>query len=233
MTLSIIIPVFNEEKTIAKVIGKVLDQDFSGYNKQIIVVNDGSTDNTEKEIEKIENRAITLLSHKENRGKGAAIKTALGHVMGDFIIVQDADMEYDLADINLLIKELESGADVIYGSRELPVSSSQGRHPRRRGYPHYVLGVWLLTFLINLRFRSKLTDAYTCYKLFPVDIIKSLNLESNGFEIEMELTVKTLKEKYKIKEIAINYTPRKFVEGKKIRFRDAIKGISTFFKFSI
>jgi glycosyltransferase involved in cell wall biosynthesis len=225
MTLSIIIPVFNEEKTIAKVIERVLDQDFNGYDKQIIVVDDGSTDKTGKEIEKLETEKFVFLSHSKNLGKGAAIKTALEHVTGDVVIVQDADMEYNPADINLLIKKLESSIDVVYGSREL--------HPERRGYPHYVLGVRLLTFLVNLRFKSKLTDVYTCYKLFPAHIIKSLDLKSNGFEIEMELTVKTLKKKYKIKEVAINYTPRKFVEGKKIRFRDAIKGVLTFFEFSI
>ena len=177
MTLSVIIPVYNEEGTIAKVIEKVLAQDFAspdanGYgaswDKQIIVVNDGSTDNTEVEIKKLQSKEITYLRHEKNLGKGAAIKTALGHVAGDATIVQDADLEYDPAEISLLLRKSNSGTEIVYGSREL--------NPKRRGYPHYVLGVRALTWLVNMRFGANLTDIYTCYKLFPADIIKSLNL---------------------------------------------------------
>ncbi len=220
--ISIIIPVFNEEESVTRIVKKVIEQDFDKHQKEIIIVNDGSTDRTKEEIEKLNKEKFIYIEHGSNLGKGAAIKSALKEASGDFVIAQDADTEYNPADISLLLKE--SGEDtVVYGSREL--------QPKRRGYPHYVLGVRLLTLLLNLRFKSRLTDSYTCYKLFPIKIIKSLNLSSNGFEIEMELMIKTLKKDYKIKEVAISYSPRKFKEGKKINFKDAIKGIVAFFKY--
>lgn len=222
--LSIIIPAFNEEKTIARVIKRVADQNLGMWQKEIIVVDDGSTDKTEEEIKKLEIEKLIFLHHKQNYGKGTAIKTALGHVTGDAVIIQDADLEYDPKDIPKLLEALEtSKSGVVYGSREL--------HPKRRGYPHYVLGVRILTALVNLRFGSHLTDAYTGYKLFRTDVLKSLNIKSTGFELEMELTVKLLRKNIKIKEVAINYTPRHFSEGKKIRLKDAIIGLIILFKY--
>ncbi|MEK7564990.1 MAG: glycosyltransferase family 2 protein [Patescibacteria group bacterium] len=224
--LSIIIPAYNEEKTIASVLDKVGKQNYFGWNKEIVVVDDGSTDDTKTQIEncklKIEN--LRLISHSRNSGKGSAIKTGIGAMTGNAMIVQDADLEYDPADIQLLLNELGNRTDlVVYGSRNLK--------PERRGYSHYVIGSKILDFLVNLFFGTKLTDAYTCYKLFPVEIIKKINIESTGFELEMELTVKTLKMGYKIKEVPIHYYPRKFNEGKKIRARDGLKGIWTLLKY--
>lgn len=233
MKLSIIIPVFNEVKTIQKVVRNVLAQNTGSWEKEIIVVDDGSIDGTGREIEELgqpkagqpraENKKLIFLRHNKNCGKGAAVRTALGYTTGEAVIIQDADLEYDPADIPALLRVLEEpGVNVIYGSREL--------QPKRRGYFHYVLGVKFLTFLVNILFGTKLSDIYTGYKLFRADVLKSLNLESTGFEIEMELTVKLLKKRVDIKEMPIHYQPRKFSQGKKIRFKDAIVGAMTLFK---
>jgi hypothetical protein len=151
------------------------------------------------------------------------------------MIVQDADLEYDPADIQNLLSALDGRTDVvIYGSRNLK--------PERRGYSHYVLGSKILDWLVNIFFGTKLTDVYTCYKLFPATVIKKINpvrngvsngagIQSRGFELEMELTVKTLKMGYKIIEVPIHYYPRKFSEGKKIRTKDGFKGIWTLLKY--
>ncbi|MDP3800375.1 MAG: glycosyltransferase family 2 protein [bacterium] len=234
MKLSIIIPAYNEEKTIGNVLNKVLEQNYIGWEKEIIVVNDASHDTTENKVQPFLNQ-IKYLKHNSNQGKGAAIKTGLESMTGDAVIVQDADLEYDPAEIKNLLNELGNRTDiVVYGSRNLK--------PERRGYSHYVLGSKILDFLVNLFFGTKLTDVYTCYKLFPVEIINKINpvknkasdgagIESKGFELEMELTVKTLKMGYKIKEVPIHYYPRKFNEGKKIRARDGLKGIITLLKY--
>ena len=225
--LSILIPAYNEEKTIAHVLDKVMAQNYAGWEKEIIVVDDGSIDNSKVKMQnaklqlKIQN--LLLIQHEKNLGKGAAIRTGLGKISGDAVIVQDADLEYDPADIKLLLDELDHGADVVFGSREL--------QPERRGYWHDVLGVRFLTWLVNLFFGAKLTDVYTCYKLFRADVIKDINIESRGFELEMELTVKTLRMGFDIKEVPIHYYPRKFSEGKKIRAKDGLKGIWTLLKY--
>lgn len=223
--LSIIIPVFSEEKTVAKVISVVCRQSLENWEKEIIIVNDGSTDNTGKILGVLKSELdFILLEHKKNYGKGQAIKTALSKVTGDYVIIQDADLEYDPADWPKMIKELENPQiTVVFGSREMA--------PKRRGYFHYIIGVRLLTFLTNKLFDSNLTDIYTCYKLIPAELIKCLNLLSNGFEIEAEITAKILKKKLLIKEIPINYFPRSFKDGKKIRFIDGIIGAFTIIKY--
>lgn len=225
--LSIIIPAYNEEKTIGAVLQRVAEQDFGDWQKEIIVVDDGSKDNSKSKIQKAKSQFkiqnLTLLSHETNQGKGAAVRTGLAAASGEAVIVQDADLEYDPSDIKLLLDELDRGADVVYGSRNLK--------PARRGYSHYVWGAAFLTWLVNLFFRTKLTDVYTCYKLFKTEVIKKINIESRGFELEMELTVKTLKLGYTIKEVPIHYYPRKFSEGKKIRLKDGLKGIWTLVKY--
>lgn len=233
--LSIIIPVYNEAKTIANVLAKVSEQNYPGWDKEIIVVDDGSTDNSRAEIENCKLLALRslgevgkivnlrLISHSHNQGKGSAIKTGIGAMTGDAVIVQDADLEYDPADIKSLLDEIDKGADIVYGSRNL--------HPERRGYSHYVLGSKVMDWLVNIFFWTSLTDVYTCYKLFKTEVIRKIDIQSRGFELEMELTVKTLKLGYKIKEIPIHYYPRKFTEGKKIRAKDGLKGIWTLLRY--
>ena len=223
MKLSILIPAYNEAKTIAEVLEKVLAQNYAGWDKEIIVINDASRDSTAQKVQPFLGQ-IKYIEHSANQGKGAAIKTGMEVMTGNAVVVQDADLEYDPADIQKLLDALGNRADmVVYGSRNL--------NPARRGYSHYVIGSKILDGLVNLFFGAKLTDVYTCYKLFPAEIIKKINIESRGFELEMELTVKTLKMGYKIKEVPIHYYPRKFQEGKKIRARDGLKGIWTLLKY--
>jgi len=235
--LSIIIPVFNEEKTVADAIEKVLLQKIGGWQKEIIVVNDGSTDNTQKELDNFSARAsdilrrsrsgyykISIVRHDRNLGKGAALRSGFKAFSGDAIIIQDADLEYSPADWPAMLEKLEQNNDVaaIFGSRELSGA--------RKGYFLCVLGVKLLTFLVNLIFGSKLTDIYTCYKLMRADFIKKTKLESNGFEIEAEITCKLLKGGGVIKEVPINYFPRTYRQGKKIGIKDELLGIKTILK---
>jgi len=226
MKLSIIIPVFNEEKTIGKILKCVVNAPLLNWEKEIIVINDGSTDNTEVVIEELRKSLseIIYIKHLQNHGKGAAIKTALHYISGDFVIIQDADLEYDPNDYQKLVSLIEKGYNVVYGSRNLDKKT-------KRGYFFYFLGGKIITTFCNLLFHSRLTDINTGYKLFQSEIIKSLNLESNGFEFCEEVTAKILKRKIPIKEVAINYYPRTFKEGKKIRFKDGIRAILTLLKF--
>lgn len=217
--LSVVIPAYNEERTIAAVLERVGAVMLPGWEKEIIVVDDGSRDRTAAEIERFSDQ-VRLLRHEENRGKGAAIRTGIAAATGDAVIIQDADLEYHPEDWPSMLDawQKNTGA-VIYGSREL--------HPERRGYPHYVAGVKVLTMINNALFGSRLTDIYTCYKLFPRALIQSVPLASNGFEIEAEVTARLLRQGVAICEVPIRYTPRTFREGKKIRFRDGIIGIRT------
>ncbi len=225
MKLSIIIPVFNEEKTVAEVIMRAQDQDLDKWEKEIIVVDDGSTDQTPEKIKPFAGQ-IKLLKHSVNRGKGAAIQAGLKVATGDAVVIQDADLEYSPSDWPSLLIELDNPKVMaVYGSRNI--------NPKRSGYFHCVLGVWFLTGLINLLFKARLTDIYTCYKLFRSSLIKELNLSSSGFEFEAEVTAKILKKGLLIKEAPINYYPRKFKEGKKIRFLDGLIGIWTIIKIKL
>ncbi len=221
--LTIIIPVFNEEKTILKLIKKVVLAKTPGLEKEIIIIDDGSTDKTKKILKELkEENNFIFLSHPQNMGKGAAIKTGLKKSSGDFILTQDADLEYDPNDFPFLLKALRI-SPVVYGSRNLGLA--------KRGYFFYFLGGKLITLFFNLLFSSSLADLTTGYKLFRADIIKKANLQSNGFQFCEEITAKVLKLGYQIKEVPIHYFPRKFSEGKKIRFWDGIIAILTIIKY--
>lgn len=224
MKLSIIIPIFNEEKTIARVLDRVLSQEIGDWEKEVIVIDDHSTDSTQQRLEPFWDR-IRIFMHPKNRGKGASLRTGFEAAQGNAIIVQDADLEYDPADWKRLLQELEENPNLaaVYGSREL--------NPERRGYFLYVWGVRFLSFLVNLLFGSNLTDVYTCYKLLRASVVRSIKLESSGFEIEAELTCKILKQGGRIKELPIRYFPRSFKEGKKIRAKDGLKGVFTIIKY--
>jgi len=223
--LSIIIPVLNEESTIEEIIKRVERAPVFDYQKEIIIINDGSTDNTKKILENLKEKYnLIILEHNMNAGKGKALQTGLEVVTGSAVIIQDADLEYNPNDWRLLLRELNKpGIGAIYGSRNI--------NPEKKGYFHYVMGVKFLTFFNNLLFGTKLTDIYTCYKLFPAHLIKSIKLNSNGFEIEAEITAKILKKGLLIKEVPISYSPRRFEQGKKIRFKDGLIGIWTIFKY--
>lgn len=220
--LSVIIPVFNEEKTIGQIIQKVEGVSLDNIRKEVIVVDDGSTDKTPEILKNLESK-FAVLYQDRNQGKGAAIRAALPLVHGDYVIIQDADLEYDPNDWLRLLETLEKEkADAVYGSRNLGKAG--------RGYFFFYWGGRSLTWLVNFLFGTQLTDINTGYKLFRAEILKSLNLESNGFEFCEEVTAKLLKRKYVIKETPISYSPRTFKEGKKITSWDGLVGIWTILK---
>lgn len=223
MQLSVIIPVLNEESTIENIVKRVA-RERDVY--EIVVVNDGSTDNTLKILNKLKKAKryqdlLKVFNHKTNLGKGSAIKTGVAKVKGDFVIIQDADLEYDPEEYGTL-KKLVNNKNVVYGSRLL----GKNRH----AYLSTYLGNIVITSFCNLIFGSNLTDSYTCFKLIPSKIAKKLNLTSTGFEIEAEITAKLLKGKVKIIEVPIKYHPRSYEKGKKIKAKDAILGALMFLR---
>lgn len=226
MKLSIIIPVFNEIKTIEEIIGRAVAAPILDFEKEIIVIDDGSNDGTEIILENIKEKYnFLLLVNPKNSGKGAAIRAGLNKATGDWVLIQDADLEYDPNDYPRLLEVLNKNWPVIYGSRNL--------EKQNKGYWHYVLGVKFLNFLLNLLFGSRLTDAYTGYKVFSAPLLKSLNLTSQGFEFEAEVTARILKKGISIKEVPIHYYPRNFSQGKKIRSVDGLIAIWTIVKYRI
>lgn len=217
--ISIIIPVFNEINTLEQILEKVEHADFCSLEKEIILVDDGSEDGT-RELLKIFEENHKIIFHSENMGKGAAIRTALGHVTGEIVIIQDADLEYNPDDYKELIKLIiEEKADIVYGSRFLNSDSK-----KRFGFLQY-LGNKFLTIFTNLLFGVKLSDMETCYKAFKSDIIKNISIKSNRFDFEPEITAKILKHKCIIKEIPISYNGRNYSEGKKIGWKDGFSAI--------
>jgi glycosyltransferase involved in cell wall biosynthesis len=217
MKLSVIIPVLNEETTVKTILDKVIGlKDIY----EVIVINDGSTDKTLQILQKLKKSArfakkLKIISHNTNLGKGGAVRSGIKMVKGDYTIIQDADLEYDPTEFPKLTN-LITKSGVVYGSRIM----GKSKHAYLRTY----LGNIAITTFCNVLFGSKLTDSYTCYKLIPTNIFKSLNLKSSGFEIEAEITAKLLKKKIQIKEVAIKYKPRSYEKGKKIKAKDAIIG---------
>ena len=225
--ISIIIPCFNESKTIIKIIDKV--KKFTKYEKEIIVVDDGSNDGTQDLLKNLNNGDIKFFFHKKNFGKGKAIKTALEFVTGDLIIIQDADLEYDPINYGQLIKPFEeTDADVVYGSRFL----GGGDYVRIHFFWHYVANK-ILTFFCNIITNLNMTDMETGYKVFRSDVLKSINIYENSFAIEPEITIKLARKKYKFFEVPISYNGRSYEEGKKIRLKDAFIGIFCLIKHGI
>jgi len=222
MKLSIIIPVFNEEKTISEILERVSGVKISGVEKQIVVVNDGSTDGTRGIISNLPAQlSIKAISYSKNQGKGAAIKVGIKNATGDYIIIQDADLEYNPKDIGKLTKPiLEEKSKVVYGTRlkRLPNFSKEER--TSQFLLHYA-GNKFLSLLTSILFGQWITDMETCYKLFPRKAVENMRLNSRGFEFEPEITAKLLKKGYKILEIPISTTPRGYDQGKKLNtFRD-------------
>ncbi len=222
-TLSIIIPVYNEAATIEELLRRVFMVDLGDWEREVVVVDDGSVDGTPRLLQEAKKVLdFKLLKHAHNRGKGASVRSGLLVATGQAVLVQDADLEYDPQDIPKLLEPFGQGCQAVFGSRM--IKHTQG------GYPHYILGAKLLTWVINLLFHTKLTDPYTCYKLIDAEIIKRLQLEARGFEFEAELVAKLLRQGGKIVEVGVSYSPRKFSEGKKIRPRDAYRGLLTIWR---
>jgi len=220
--ISILIPAFNEEKTIDLILERVLNQT-KGWDKEIVVINDGSTDKTLEKLQRFSNK-ISVISYEKNQGKGVALKKGLGKATGDIVIIQDADLEYDPKDYPKLLQPILKGeTKIVYGSRNLS--------PRVGGEKKYYLGSLLFTKIVNFLFRTKLTDVNTGYKIFDTKTLKEIDIETPGFEVCEELTVKALKRKIKIIEAPIFYKPRSFGEGKKIKWLDAFKALWTIFYF--
>ena len=228
MKLSIIVPVYNEEKTIEEIIRRIEAVSLP-LEKEIILVEDGSTDGTREILKDLEKKYLVIY-HPENYGKGQAIRSGLEEAKGDIILIQDADLEYSPKDYPELLRPiLENKTEVVFGSRYL-----RKNYKIPNAYFLYYLGNKLTNWLLNLLYGSKLTDPWTCYKVFKGGVLKDLDLKSNCFEIEIEMTVKTLKKKYKILEVPVDYLPRKIKEGKKIRWwRDGFKGLFTIIKYRI
>jgi glycosyltransferase involved in cell wall biosynthesis len=219
--VSVVVPVYNEAGTLREVLRRI---EASPLDKEIIVVDDGSEKETRTLLEGIVRPGIRLLTHRFNRGKGAAVRTALGVTSGDVIVIQDADLEYDPADYERLVEPIvKYGADVVFGSRFL------GRR-HITNFWHRAAN-WLLTFVTNVLYGAHLTDMETCYKVLRTPIVKSLSLISDRFEIEAEITAKVLRRGYAIHEVPVSYIARSYHEGKKITYRDGIKTLWTLLKY--
>ena len=226
MKLSVIIPVYNEEKTILEVIQQV--RQCGVTDLEIIVVNDCSTDGTRQQLESIPPaRDLVIVHHQENRGKGAAIRTAQARVGGDVVVIQDADMEYSPKEFSRMLRPIEENlADAVFGSRysgsEILVDS----------FYHY-MGNKVLTALSNICANIHLTDMETCYKMIRAGIFKELKLECNRFGIEPELTAKLARRRCRIYEVPISYKARQFDEGKKIGWKDGVAAIWYIIKYNL
>ena len=220
--ISILIPVYNERNTLLEILKQVEAVDF-GLDKEIILIDDFSTDGT-KELYKDLNYKI--LYHEKNMGKGAALRTGFNAATGDIIIIQDADLEYNPADYKPLVELIKNNeADVVYGSR-LADTRNQGKFLLLS----YLANV-TLSFMTRILYGTFLTDMETCYKAFRADFIKGITIESNRFDFEPEITAKILKKKARFREIPISYNARQESEGKKITWKDGVQAIFTLLKY--
>lgn len=224
MLLSIIIPAFNEAAFLPEVLRRVEE---APYDKEIIIVDDGSTDDTRKYLQTLCGNNIKVIIHEKNMGKGAALRSGITVATGDIIIIQDADLEYDPRDYPALLEPiLQEKADVVYGSRFL-------------GGPHRVLFFWhsignnLITLVSNIFTDLNLTDMETGYKVFRKKIFQDIRIESNRFGFEPEITAKVAKKGFRIYEVPISYSGRSYQEGKKITWKDGVKAIFTILKHNL
>ena len=231
--LSIIVPAYNEANTIQNILQKIdAVQLINGIEKEIIVVNDCSKDSTEQQVLAFQqaNPSVSIVykKHDINKGKGAALRTGIQSATGDFVIVQDADLEYDPKEFNILLKPILDGfADVVYGSRFM------GGKPHRILFFWHTIGNKMLTFASNMLTNLNLTDMETCYKMFRREIIQSIDLKENRFGFEPEVTAKMSKiPKIRVYEVGISYYGRTYEEGKKIGMKDAFRALYCIVKYN-
>jgi glycosyltransferase involved in cell wall biosynthesis len=222
--LSVVVPCFNEERTVAKLVDNVLA---SPWVSEVIVVDDGSTDSTREILATLTDPRVRVVLHPVNRGKGAALRTGFAHATAEYVVVQDADLEYDPSEYGSLLEPLEQGrADVVYGSRFLS------------GRPHRVLYFWhsvgnkLLTLVSNMFTDLNLTDMETCYKAFRREVIQAIEIEEDRFGFEPEITAKLARGGWRMYEVGISYSGRTYAEGKKINARDGVRALYCIVRYS-
>jgi dolichol-phosphate mannosyltransferase len=238
-TVSIVVPAYNEERFIAELLQRILaaDTESAGFRKEILVVNDGSRDRTSAIARSFEPRGVRCIDQIPNAGKGRAVQRGIAESTGDYILVQDADLEYDPNDYGALLRALDGGPAAIYGSRVLGqlrgsgITLFPGRHSQQEFGPWLagvVLSCW--TFLLYGRWIS---DTLTAYKLYPAEAMRSMKAETAGFETDHEITARLIRAGYQIREVPIRYTPRTAAEGKKIRARDGLIALWTLLRFRV
>ena len=221
--LSVVMPCYNEAGTVREIVKRVLD---NHNTAELIIVDDGSTDGTRDLLSSIDEPRVTVLLQPGNRGKGAAIRRGFEEATADFVIVQDADLEYDPADYDLMLEPLVAGtADVVYGSR------FQSGRPRRVLYFWHSVGNRLLTLLSNMFTDLNLTDMETCFKAFRTEVVKTLDLREDRFGIEPEITAKVAAGGWRVWEVGISYSGRTYAEGKKIDWRDGVAAIGCIVRY--
>lgn len=225
--LSIVIPVFNEEKTIEKLIKRVIGVDLGKIDKEIIVVDDGSSDRTSKILNEVvkKNKSLKLLTHKTNLGKGWALRTGFSKASGDVVVVQDGDMEYEPNDFKKMLDKMdEKGVRVVYGSRRIEPKNKQ-----YSGLGFYAGGLFL-TYMANILYGCRITDEPTCYKMIDKKLLDNLDVKAKRFEFCPEVTAKICKKGEKIYEVPILYNPRHVNQGKKIKLKDFFEAVWTLLK---
>ena len=232
MKLSIIIPVYNEEATIVEVLKRVLNEKVPGIEKEIIVVDDGSTDSSKFKIKNFKLAGVKKIFHKKNLGKGAAVKTGIKNSTGDYIIIQDADLEYHPKFIKFLLEPIfKKRAEVVYGTR-LKRMPNLKREERTLQFLVHYLGNRFLSFFTSILYGQWITDMETGYKLFPKKALNGVKLNAKGFELEPEITAKLMKKGYEILEVPIEANPRGYDEGKKLNtIKDGTKAFWYLFKY--